>query len=63
MSDVEVKRQFVASLYPGEKWKKKVIAMPESQVIAIYFREQARKGEKERKANPKEKHDGSDIPF
>lgn len=57
MSD-EAKRSFVASLYPGKGWKKKVSKMSDSQVLAIYFKEQ----NKDRKEPKKEKQD-DDIPF
>lgn len=54
----EAKRSFVASLYSGKGWKKKVSKMSESQVLAIYFKEK----NKDRKEPKKEKTD-DDIPF
>lgn len=57
MSDIEVKRAFVADLYPGPGWKQKVKQMPEAQVIAIYMREQ------EHPHKDDKKKDGDDIPF
>lgn len=63
MSDnIEMKRAFVAGLYPGEGWKKKVKRMPDSQVIAIYLREQ---GKPPKNDKPKESDGtgGDDIPF
>lgn len=59
MSDIEVKRAFVADLYPGQGWKKKVRQMPESQVIAIYIREEAKLHSQPE--TPKKEDD--DIPF
>lgn len=59
--DITVKRAFVADLYPGEGWKKKVQRMPDSQVIAIYLREQ---GKPPKHDKPKESDgSGDDIPF
>jgi hypothetical protein len=40
MTDIEQKRTWVADMYPGPRWKKAVSRMPDSQVIAIYMREQ-----------------------
>lgn len=57
MSD-EAKRSFVASLYPGAGWKKKVSKMSDNQVLAIYMKEK----DKDRKEPKKEKQD-DDIPF
>jgi len=54
----EAKRSFVASLYPGKGWKKKVSKMSDAQVLAIYFKEK----DKDRKKPEKEKQD-DDIPF
>lgn len=59
MSD-EAKRSYVASLYPGKGWKKKVSKMPDSQVLAIYFKAKQNEDSKEPK---KEKEDYDDIPF
>jgi hypothetical protein len=60
VSDIEAKRAYVADLYPGPQWKKKVKVMPEAQVIAIYLRETG----KPPKKNDKPKESGSDdIPF
>jgi hypothetical protein len=57
--DIAIKRAFVAELYPGPRWKKKVANMPDGQVIAIYLREQ---GKPPKKNQPKESGD-DDIPF
>lgn len=57
-ADIESKRAFVADLYPGPGWKKKVKDMPEGQVIAIYLREQS----KPKNDKPKQEGD-DDIPF
>lgn len=59
MADVD-KRAFVAALYPGQGWKHKVAQMPESQVTAIYLREQA----KAQSPHDTPKQDGQDdIPI
>lgn len=59
MSDIEIKRAYVADLYPGPGWKKKVNKMPEAQVLAIYLRESTKPPE-----NNKSKESGEDdIPF
>lgn len=60
MADIEVMRQFVTGLYPKRsRWRHKVAAMPDSQVMAIYFRESKKAEEVE--AEKKEEDD--DIPF
>lgn len=60
---VEVdKRAFVAGLYPGEGWKKKVAGMPDAQVTAIYLHEKDKQTKQNQPSKPKEsKNDG--IPF
>lgn len=60
MSDIEVKRAFVAELYSGPRWKKQVRKMPESQVIAIYMREINKTNDE---PEPEESKDDGDIPF
>lgn len=39
MSNVEAKRDWVAKLYPGPNWRRKVRRMSDAQVVAIYMRE------------------------
>ena len=52
--DVEQMRDFIADLYPYDKWKDKVARMPEDQVMAIYFRNKDKKPvEKKRPTKPK----------
>lgn len=60
MIDIDKKRQFVADLYPGEGWKKKVKRMPDSQIIAIYMSEKDKQDPKPKK--PKESGDDG-TPF
>lgn len=60
MTEIEMKRAYVADLYPGPGWKKKVQEMPDAQVIAIYLREHERPHNQNDK--PKESGD-DDIPF
>lgn len=66
MSDMDKKRDFVESLYPGPRWKTKVRGMPDGQVIAIYMREVNKAKDKPKKpSEPKKKESNSDddIPF
>lgn len=56
--DINRTRNFVASLYPGPGWRRKVSKMSDSQVLAIYIKEKS----KDRKKPEKEKKD-DDIPF
>jgi hypothetical protein len=60
MSDIQQKRTYVEKLYSSPKWKKRVRAMEDAQVIAIYMRERNRPPTK--KAKPKESEDDG-IPF
>lgn len=64
---VEVdKRAFVAALYSGEGWKRKVAAMSDAQITAIYLREHDKppKQQKPKGDEPKNKESGGDdIPF
>lgn len=63
MSDIDRKRAFVAGLYPHRGWQKKVDKMPDSQVVAIYLREQ-NKAQNASKENTENTDDGPDkIPF
>lgn len=57
----ELERAEVANMYPGPEWKKKVKAMPDSQVIAIYLKEQKRIKESPPKQKPENPPD--DTPF
>lgn len=65
MAGVELERQYVAALYPGPRWKRKVAHMPDSQVLAIYFREKQKAADHAAKAQepPKESSDDERIPF
>ncbi len=49
MADVD-RRDYVAQMYPGTGWKRRVAEMPDSQIFAIYTRNQMRKQEEERAA-------------
>lgn len=60
VTDIEFKRAWVADMYPGPRWKKKVEHMSDGQVIAIYMREHEHPhGEPKRK----KESDSDDIPF
>lgn len=62
MTHIDEMRDFITSLYPGPKWKKKVKKMSDAQVTAIYMREQNNpKAKKKRKRNKESGND--DIPF
>lgn len=63
MSDIERKRSYVASLYPGPKWKNRVLKMPDSQVVAIYMREKAKEGEVKAKVKKEKESSDDGIPF
>lgn len=56
MSDVESKRAFIAELYSGPGWKRRVKNMTDNQVIAIYFREV------DKPHDPKSKQESTDDP-
>lgn len=56
--DINVKRDFVSSMYSGSPgWKRKVANMSDRQVTAIYLKEKAKKDSKPKKENQ------DDIPF
>lgn len=38
MKDIEAKRAQVMTAYSGDAWKKKVLEMSDSQVLAVYKR-------------------------
>lgn len=40
MTDADRKRTYVADLYSGAQWKKKVGKMPDEQITAIYLKHQ-----------------------
>jgi hypothetical protein len=40
MTDLTRKRDFVANLYEGEFWKRRVKRMSDEQIVAIYLKEQ-----------------------
>lgn len=61
--DLAAKREFVASLYPGPRWKRKVSRMPDNQVLAIFFREKKKAEEAEAQKKKESSDGGSDIPF
>jgi hypothetical protein len=48
--DIAEMRVAVSNMYSGEGWKKKVSAMPNGQVFAIFNREQHKREEAEAKA-------------
>ena len=42
-SDIQRKREMLKTAYRSKKWRDKVDAMPESQVVAVYIRLQSQK--------------------
>jgi len=38
MTTADKEREFVKSIYPSDKWSKKVDKMADDQVLAVYFR-------------------------
>lgn len=61
MASIDEKRSYLASLYPGPGWKRKVRYMPDIQVTAIYLKEKA-KGPRPKPGEKETKQD-DDIPF
>lgn len=61
MTDIDRKRAFVAELYSGPGWKRKVANMSDARVVAIYLSHQ----DDEHKTKPKKKEESGDdgIPF
>lgn len=60
MSDEQDKanqRAFVAALYPGKSWKRRVKNMPDGQIFAIYKRES------NKPKKPRQESDDADTPF
>lgn len=57
----EQKRAFVAEMYPSLRWKKKVAKMSDSQVFAIYMREQ--KNPTSNHSTPPKESDDAEPPF
>ena len=58
MSDINAKRAFVYGMYSGPGWHKKVEAMSDAQIVAIFLREQNKP-----KNPPTESTDDGEIPF
>jgi hypothetical protein len=48
-SDIEKKKEYLLSLYPGDRWANRVANMSDQQVIAVYL------AKKEADAKPKPK--------
>lgn len=61
MTDMEMKRAFVSDLYSGPSWKRRVANMSDANVIAIYIREQNKKGEPVQ--HPKKESSDGPPPF
>lgn len=61
MTDIEMKRAFVEDLYNGPSWKRRVKKMSDGQIVAIYIREQEKKGEP--KKHKKEESTDDPPPF
>ena len=50
-------REFVSGLYSGPSWKRRVANMSDANVMAIYFREQNKKGEPKKHPNKERRND------
>jgi hypothetical protein len=61
MASIDEKRSFVAAMYPGKGWKRKVRHMSDIQVTAIYLRQKAKADRPQ--PTKKEKNENDDIPF
>lgn len=61
MTDIEMKRAFVEDLYNGPSWKRRVRNMSDANVIAIYIREQDKKGAPVK--HPKKENTDDPPPF
>lgn len=59
MNDAQ-KREFVAALYPGRRWKRLVSRMSPAQVFAIWKKEQLKQEEKSKSPKP---DNPQDLPF
>jgi hypothetical protein len=60
MNDAQ-RRAFVAGLYRGPRWQRRVSLMSDAQVYAIYMAKQ--KYDEEHKLEQKEEKKDDDIPF
>jgi hypothetical protein len=59
--NINVMRQEITALYPGEQWKRRVEKMPDTQVMAIFLRRKQKAEAARKKATD---DGGSDpIPF
>lgn len=56
--DIETMREYVRKMYVGDRWRRRVRKMTDSQVVAIYTKQQAKvvQAENRKRQNP-------DIPF
>jgi len=65
MRDIDQKRYYVATAYNSVKWQNRVYAMPENQVVAIYYnlkkKEAERKEKKKKQKEQKESRPSTDI--
>lgn len=59
--DIDVMRQEVTAMYPGDKWKRRVKKMPDDQVTAIYLKHQQKAAEAAQRQRKKKSE--PDIPF
>lgn len=61
MSDIDKKRAYVADLYHGRGWRKRVSKMSDAQVVAIYLREHAKAQNSTSEEKPDD--DPDTLPF
>lgn len=59
--DIGIMRDEVSKMYQGDRWKRRVKKMPDSQVTAIYLKRQANIAQATAKKTKKKQE--PDIPF
>lgn len=62
MTESARKRLYVADLYPGPRWKRRVERMPDDQVTAIYLKHQSDGHKPEHSEHDPEQQPLVDIP-
>lgn len=52
--DIDIAREFVKKMYHGDRWKRRVLKMSDSQILAIYLKQQVKIAEAEKKKRKSE---------
>lgn len=63
MPNISQMKTFLYSKYPSKRWKKRIDTMGDSQVIAIWYRLQAKKQEKNVEGEPDIAHQEVQLPL